>query len=97
MSRSWSFTLNNYTQQDLDRLSIPIEEIYYLVYGKEVGTLGPFLQGTFVLKDKEEGSIPRLRELIGLEANFVKVGHFLFSNIRYCKKDNDFTEWGYIE
>jgi hypothetical protein len=51
MSRLWSFTLNNYTQQDLDRLSAPIDGVDYLIYGTGSGSQGPFMHGTFILKE----------------------------------------------
>ena len=89
----WSFTLNNYTQEDLTRLSSPIPEIDYLVYGREVGASGtPHLQGTACFKKRVylSGALAKLGQ-----SHCTPTRH-LIESINYCKKDGDFTEWGVI-
>jgi len=45
--RNWVFTLNNYTDDDIDRLANPYEQVKYIAYGKEIAptTETPHLQG----------------------------------------------------
>ena len=89
----WSFTLNNYTQQDLDRLSTPNDAIEYIIYGKEVGASGtPHLQGTVCFHERLRRR--QVTNIIG-QAHFT-VTRFLAQSIDYCKKDGDFLEVGTI-
>ena len=37
-AKNWSFTLNNYTTNDVELLSTPNNGIEYLVFGREVVT-----------------------------------------------------------
>ena len=95
MSRAkhWCFTLNNYTQDDVDRLSnlISNNEFEYIVFGREVGEEGtPHLQGFVSFKRRK-----RMEQCIRL------MGQMHFSVARnvpaardYCKKGNDFEEFG---
>lgn len=92
-AKHWSFTLNNYTQADLDRLSQPIDGIVYLVYGKEVGASGtPHLQGTVCFRSRKR--LHQVKDVIG-QAHCTTT-RFLYQSIDYCKKDGDFTEVGDI-
>lgn len=89
-AKRWVFTLNNYTQDDIDYIEgCCYEEEYfeYLVYGKEVGANGtPHLQGFFVLNDK--------KRLTWLKTNFSDTAHFEIAKgtneqaSDYCKKVN---------
>jgi hypothetical protein len=89
--RNWCFTLNNYTPEDLDRLSTPNDSAIYMIYGKEVGASGtPHLQGTVCWKDRKR--LTQVKKLVG-EAHCT-VTRFLAQSIEYCKKDGDVTEWG---
>lgn len=93
-AKHWCFTLNNYTQADLDRLSQPIDGIDYLVFGKEVGASGtPHLQGTVCFQSRKRRC--QIIDLIG-QAHFTITRH-LHQSIEYCKKDGDFIELGDIE
>jgi len=88
-SLNYSFTLNNYTQEDETLLQNL--ECKYLVYGREVGESGtPHLQGTIVFATQRtlksvSKKIPRahLEKTIDLQ-----------KSILYCKKDNDVYEKG---
>lgn len=90
-AKHWCFTFNNYTQDDLDRLSVPIEGIDYLIFGKEVGASGtPHLQGTVCFQSRK-----RLQQVITTIGRVhCSVTRFLSQSIDYCKKDGDFIEWG---
>lgn len=92
-AKHWCFTLNNYTQADLDRLSAPLNGVDFLIYGKEVGASGtPHLQGTVCFQSRK-----RLQQVI----NVIGQAHcsttkYLMQSIEYCRKDGDFTEVGDI-
>jgi hypothetical protein len=88
--RSWCFTLNNYTDEHLEKLGAL--ECKYIVYGKEVGANGtPHLQGYVTFKDP----IPKKRAIKRLRGAHVSVakGNAL-QNYEYCTKDGAFTERG---
>lgn len=93
MSRAkhWCFTLNNYTQDNVDRIVDNAASFDYVIFGKEVGDSGtPHLQG-FV-------SFPtRVRRAMCIEkigqAHFT-VARNIDNSIQYCKKDGDFVEIG---
>lgn len=95
-STKWVFTLNNYTQEEYDKLStIFNERIKYLVFGIEVGDSGtPHLQGYIVLVNRIR--LSSLRELVSLRAHFepAKGSHLQAS--AYCKKDGRFQEFGVL-
>jgi len=88
-SRNYTFTVNNYTDDDLSILQDM--ECKYLVYGREVGDSGtPHLQGTIcfsTLKTLKAVSklIPRahLEQCVALE-----------QSIEYCKKEGQVFEKG---
>lgn len=90
-AKYWCFTLNNYTTEDLTRLSTPIEGVDYLIYGKEVGASGtPHLQGSVCFQSRK-----RLQQVISvIGQSHCTVTRFLSQSIEYCKKDGDFTEVG---
>lgn len=87
----WSFTLNNYTPADLDRLTNPLEGVDYIVFGREVGESGtPHLQGTVCFSTRK-----RLQQVIAIIGQcHAQPTRQLLESIEYCKKDGDFTEWG---
>jgi len=89
-SRHYVFTINNYTQGDLERLdAVPCT---YLVYGKEVGESGtPHLQGFICWKDAK--TISAASKIIPRAFLEVKRGTFEQA-ANYCKKENAFTERG---
>ena len=92
-AKSWCFTLNNYTPDDLDRLSVPINGVVYLIYGKEIASTGtPHLQGTVCFQSRKRRS--QVVAIIG--GAHCTVTRYLLQSIEYCKKDGDFIEWGVI-
>ncbi len=90
-AKNWCFTLNNYTPEDVDRLSTPIVSVSYLIYGKEVGASGtPHLQGTVCFKMRKR--LNQVTNIIG-QAHCT-VTRNLNQSIVYCKKDGEYTEVG---
>lgn len=97
-AKHWCFTLNNYTDNDIDRLNgLKLMEpriddsISYMVYGKEVGKEGtPHLQGFVSFLQRKR--ISQLKKIIG-KAHFT-VARYIEQSIAYCKKDKNFTEIG---
>lgn len=91
-SRNWCFTLNNYTDEDIDKL---VNSSYkYLIIGKEVAptTNTPHLQGFIIF--------PNARRLSTLKADYNKTTHWEIArgtpeqNIEYCSKSGNFQEHG---
>lgn len=90
-AKNWSFTLNNFTQADLDRLNTQQDGIEYLIFGKETGASGtPHLQGTVCFLSRKR--LSQVKDLIG-QAH-CSITRFISQSIEYCKKDGDFTEIG---
>lgn len=89
--RSWTFTLNNYAESDMDRiLSISCK---YLVVGREVGESGtPHLQGYISFDTKK--SLRQLKELISPRAHLEVAKATAAENFAYCTKDGNFEEKG---
>lgn len=93
--RAWVFTLNNYDQQDLDRLTNPGDLNYrYCVFGQEMGKLGtPHLQGFVYFKEKMYRSM--LSKKFKWWVDPSKDTKKDYTNaIEYCKKQGSFWEWG---
>jgi len=88
-SRSYVYTLNNYTPAE--ELSVQAIVCTYHVYGRETGESGtPHLQGYIyfsTLKSFKQlkGFIPRAH---------IEIAGTLEPAIQYCKKDGDFWEQG---
>lgn len=88
-TRNYCFTLNNYSQLDLDYLN----EIscQYIVYGKEIGESGtPHLQG--FIRFKSDKSFSAARKC--LRNCHVEIAKTVAAAILYCKKDGDYVEHG---
>lgn len=107
--RSWCFTLNNYTDDDLTRLKdyfLPVTNVLYVSF--EVSeTLTPHLQGYFTLK--RPARLPKLKKLLSDRYHFEKANGDHNDNQLYVFKDgstpfinhnnggagkrNDITDW----
>lgn len=92
-AKHWCFTINNYTDSDLIKLSE--FDCEYIIYGKEVGENGtPHLQGYMCLLNR--------KTLGWLKKNFHPTCHLeqkrgkVSEALNYCKKDGDFVERGNI-
>lgn len=92
-SRNWFLTLNNYTQEELDKLcqDLKDDDVVYYIMAKEVGESGtPHIQGEVRFKNP--------RQLSGMKkfssrAHWEKTISPDDAN-KYCKKDGDYVEYG---
>lgn len=83
-ARRWVFTLNNYTEEELDQISGI--ECRYLLYGKEQGEKGtPHLQGYIVFDNAKR--FQTLKKLIP-RAHLEPAGGSHDENYAYCTKED---------
>jgi len=88
-SRSYVFTLNNYSQ--IEEQQVQNVDCVFLLYGKEVGASGtPHLQG--FIKFKSQRSFNAVSKL--LPRAHVEVCRDVGRAIEYCKKDGDVWQKG---
>jgi len=93
-ARSYCFTINNYTSDDLSQLeALPANvDIKYLIYGKEIGELGtPHIQG-YVSFASPISSKSFCKKLIRAHVEIAK--GTAEQNKIYCSKEGDFVEIG---
>mgnify|MGYP000694381367 CR=1 FL=1 len=91
-AKSWAFTLNNYTAEDIERLKALGPDVDYLIAGKEVGENGtPHLQGYVAFRARKR--FTQAKALIGDSAH-LEVARNPNAAIEYCKKDGDIFEVG---
>jgi hypothetical protein len=91
-AKHWTFTLNNYTNDEVAALSNAGPPVSYIIYGKEVSATGtPHLQGFVSFSARRR--LGQVKALIGQRAH-VEVARIVANAIEYCKKDGDFTEHG---
>lgn len=92
-SKNWCFTLNNYTQADVDRLMLleTNDAVQYLVFGREEGASGtPHLQGFIQFTDRK-----RQNQTLAITGQaHVSAAHHPEQAATYCKKDGNFEELG---
>lgn len=88
------FTINNYTDVDIETIVDKVVPLCsYVLFGKEVGAEGtPHLQGFIKLKSKR--TVLQTRALFGCNPHIEPAKGSDEQNKVYCKKDNDFTEYG---
>lgn len=95
-SKSFCVTINNYEDDCIDKIKT-IEKITYAVFGKEIApnTGTKHLQGYIQWKSKTRfATVKKAFEKIGLKPH-IEIAHGnVEQNQTYCKKENDFTEWG---
>lgn len=90
-TRGWCFTINNYTNNDIEYLNTCLA-YQYIIYGKEVGENGtPHLQGYIHFKSaKKFTTTKKLLQRAHIEPRKGSIDQA----IEYCKKENDFYEKG---
>lgn len=95
---AYCFTLNNYTEPQLERLSTPdgCPNIRYMVFGVEEApsTGTPHLQGYLQIKDGEENMSDLNPRLFDNRARLALAKGSAEQNKAYCSKDGEFVEWG---
>lgn len=93
-STRWCFTLNNYSPQDVIFLTELGSEVKYLVFGREVaGTTGtPHLQGFVIFHTNKRLNAAKLA--ISNRAHLEIARGTSEQASTYCKKENDFEEFG---
>lgn len=92
--RNWCFTVNNYSKDDLERLSEV--QVGYIVYGFEVGESGtPHLQGYVELLNPK--SMSATKKYLGVECHLeARKGTGLQAS-DYCKKGEEYVERGELK
>lgn len=92
--RAWTFTLNNYTDDDLKNLGLlgVAQSTTYLIYGKEIGENNtPHLQGYIYMKaGRTFSAMKKIIPKAHIEASEGSAA----SNTKYCSKDGDVTTFG---
>lgn len=94
--KNWCFTLNNYTDDDYDKLTAMVEtkQCSYIIFGREIGDSGtPHLQG-FIAFNKRV-YLTDLKKRISSTAHF-ELARMIPESIEYCKKDGDIFEDGIV-
>lgn len=92
--QNWCFTLNNYTSEDVARLSelVGNNDVRYIVFGREVGENGtPHLQGFVQFSTRKRPS--QVSPIISRRAH-CEISRNVNASRDYCKKDGDFEEFG---
>lgn len=90
--RHWCFTLNNYSETDIEKLSVLPPGSRHLIYGKEVGESGtPHLQGFITFTSPRR--VASLHEYFENKAH-ISVARDPLAAYEYCKKEGDFFELG---
>lgn len=94
-SKRWCFTINNYDDADQERLRALAPSVVYLVFGREVGETGtPHLQGFVVFATNKR--LRGVKSLIGQRAHCETARGTSAQAATYCKKDDDFEEFGQL-
>lgn len=89
-SRSWCYTINNYTEEDRDALRALVCQ--YQVFGYERGEEGtPHLQGYVHFVTKK--SLAQLKKVMPRAHLEIRKGS-IDQAVEYCKKEGDFEEFG---
>lgn len=96
-SKYWVFTLNNYTDDELDQLSGLVEagKASYLICGRETGASGtPHIQGYIEFGNRKMLATVKNTVAAFRRAHFEPRRGTQLEAITYSKKDGSFTEYG---
>lgn len=89
-AKRWCFTLNNYTQQELEHLSTELTDVRceYAIAGLEKGENGtPHVQGFVHFKEKKR--FTQVKKIVGDRCHLQIARGSNADNKRYCSKDGD--------
>ena len=90
-SNRWCFTINNYTEEEFQRLRTL--DVKYLVAGREVGEQGtPHIQGFVIFKKRFV--LNKVKDQIGERAHLEVARGKNSEAAEYCKKDGAYFEVG---
>lgn len=90
-TRTWTFTVNNYTE-DSEKVLQDLE-VRYMLYGREVGEKGtPHLQGYVVFHNPQRFN--QVKEMLPEGAHIESAKGNAQQNFDYCTKDGDYFEKG---
>lgn len=91
-SKHWCFTLNNYTNEEYERIK-QVSDAVYLIMGKELGESGtPHIQG-FITYPKRR-TLRRVKEQLGNRVHLEPARGTPSQAAEYCKKEGDYWEAG---
>jgi hypothetical protein len=99
IAKNWAFTLNNYTETNVDVLSNLFSEghVRYLVFGREVSSTGtPHIQGYLQLEKKKRFTQVQSILPFGCHLDAEYQNSSPQNNRIYCTKDGDWEEFGTI-
>lgn len=92
-SRDFVFTLNNYTENDKQRLNKLPNNVDYIIYGEEIGEEGTHhLQGFIQYKHPVSFSV--CKNALGERFHIEKRRGTIQQAIEYCKKDGKYYDVG---
>lgn len=97
--KNWTFTLNNWTPDEAEKLRVMFEHGHfnYLLFGREVGQDGtPHLQG--FAQTKKRLRFKQMKQILGSRCHIEPMleNSSPRFNVTYCKKDGDFEEFGTV-
>jgi len=93
--RSWTITVNNYTEQDELQLQRQECRALFIVYGREIGESGtPHLQGYIQLKNSQ--TLAYMKKHVHPTAHLEVARGTPLQNYTYCTKDGDFFTYGEV-
>ena len=94
--RNWCFTLNNYTEDEETSIKKALlsEKVRCAIYGREGKgeTQTPHLQGYISFKDPAR--FAAIKKVVGVRAHVEVSNKGEETNRNYCKKENDYEEFG---
>lgn len=95
-SRAWTFTLHDYSDDDIERIKGLADKANYMVFGKEVcpKTQRPHLQG--YIRYKQQRPMHVVKSEIGDRAHLERAKGSDEHNKTYCSKDGQVFEHGRV-
>lgn len=84
----WTFTLNNYTEAEIEVIKGNAPQMRYIIFGKEVGAEGtPHLQGYLELKARKR--LGGVKDLLCVRVHLEIAMGTAEQNIAYCSKEGN--------